>query len=122
MKKRKNKKNPVLSSLLVDIKKNATRHDSGFWRDVYERLQKPSRQMPVVNVGKIASLQLQKDEVIVVPGKLLGNGNIDKPVTVYAYKASRQAIQKIEAAKGKYGTLRDLLRDNPQGKNVRIIA
>lgn len=36
-----------------------------------------------------------------LPVKILGNGTLDRPLTVRAHRFSRQAIQKIEAAGGK---------------------
>ncbi len=63
-----------------------------------------------------------KDTQVVVPGKLLGSGALDKALTVAAFDFSQSARDQIEKAKGKAITITELLKANPTGKGIRIIG
>jgi len=43
------KTNPILTSLIQDLKKQAYENDAPIWKDIAVRLEKPSRNWPVVN-------------------------------------------------------------------------
>ncbi len=91
------------------------------WRDIAERLERPLRVWPEVNVGKIGRYA-NDSETIIVPGKVLGAGNISKKVTVSAFKFSLDAREKIESAGGRVLTIEELMAINPKGTNVRIFG
>ncbi|MEM3494083.1 MAG: 50S ribosomal protein L18e [Thermoplasmata archaeon] len=118
----KNKKtNPELVNLILELKKKARESDAPIWRDVALRLEGPNRNRAEVNVSKIDRFAAP-NETVVVPGKLLGAGEIKKPVTVAAYAASAGAVEKITRAGGRVLTLRELMAENPKGTNVRILG
>jgi large subunit ribosomal protein L18e len=58
---------------------------------------------------------------VVVPGKVLGAGKLNHPVTVAAIAFSEQALQKIKAAGGRAIHILHLIEENPRGSNVKII-
>ena len=95
--------------------------ESRFWKRVLEDVQKPTRQRREVNVYKIAE-HAQEGETVLVPGKVLSLGELNKKVTVAAMTFSAQAKQKISMAKGKTLSIQELLKQNPEGKNVRILG
>ena len=119
--KRNQKTNPGLVDLILDLKRRSWKNNAPIWRDIAVRLEKPSRNWAEVNVGRIAR-HVKKGETIVVPGKVLGAGDIDFSVTVGAYQFSRQAREKIEKAGGKVLDLQGLAQNKPKGKGVRIIG
>ncbi len=61
------------------------------------------------------------DETILVPGKVLSNGELDKKVNVVALKFSAKAQQKIESAGGECISIDEIIESNPKGSNIRII-
>ncbi|MFZ0896824.1 MAG: uL15 family ribosomal protein, partial [Candidatus Nitrosopolaris sp.] len=61
-------------------------------------------------------------EVIVVPGKVLGSGEMDHQLTVCAMSISYMAAKKITDVGGKVITLNQLIDRYPQGRGVRIIG
>ena len=110
--------NYQLQLLLRELEVKAK--DIPFWKRVAEDIQKATRQRREVNVYKIN--QCAKDgETVVVPGKVLSMGELDKKVNVAALNFSAEAKRKI-MAKGKALTIQELLSANPQGKKVRIIG
>ena len=90
------------------------------YRRAYEILSRPRRKRVAVNVSKI-NRYTQPNDVVLVPGKVLGAGDIDHPVTVAAFAFSFTAKEKIEKAGGRAIHILQLLRENPRGRNVKII-
>ena len=95
--------------------------DSLFWKRIMKDLKKSSRQRRVVNIYKI-NRYAKEGETIVVPGKVLSVGDITKKVDVAAMNFSTEARKKIEDAKGKAMSIKELLQLNPEGKKVRILG
>lgn len=91
------------------------------WSDVAEKLEKPRRIRVEVNVSDIDRNANDKKN-IVVPGIVLAAGEITKPVTVAAWRFSREAEEKIKNAKGKCITIEELMKQSPKGSNVRILV
>jgi large subunit ribosomal protein L18e len=113
------KTNPRLRSLIADLKSAARRSGADVWNDVAERLEKPRRTHAEVNLGRIERYA-REDETVVVPGKVLGSGVLQKDVTVAAVDFSGTAETKIEQV-GESTTLEQALENNPEGSNVRVI-
>tara|TARA_Y100000310_G_C20299247_1_gene630967 strand:+ start:28 stop:387 length:360 start_codon:yes stop_codon:yes gene_type:complete len=108
-----------LQNLLLDIKKVSLK--SNFWKRIAKDLSKPTRQRRVVNLYKI-NKYAKEGETIIVPGKVLSIGELDKKVNIAAYQFSTQAKIKIENKQGSVITIKELLEKNPQGKKVRILG
>lgn len=115
------KTDPGLVSLIFDLKKISRENKAPIWRDIAKRLESPSRVWAEVNVSRIAFYS-KKGEVLVVPGKILGAGEIDYPITVAAFKATKGAREKITAAGGTVLTIPQLVEKAPKGKGVRIMG
>lgn len=84
-------------------------------------MAKPRRNHTAVNISKL-SRYTKTNEIIVVPGKVLGAGKIGHPITVAAFQFSKNAEQKIRAAKGKPLSILHLAQKKPEGSNVKIIG
>jgi large subunit ribosomal protein L18e len=115
------KTNEYLVKLIDELYVAAHREEAPIWRDIARRLERSSRLYAEVNVGKIDRFA-QKNEMVVVPGKVLGSGEIGKPVHVAAWQFSEQARVKITAAGGKATTIPELIAARPKGDGVRIMG
>ena len=113
------KTNPRLSSLVAELKAVSRDSGAGVWQDVADRLEKPRRTHAEVNLGRIERYA-QEDETVVVPGKVLGSGVLEKNVTVAAVDFSSTAQKKIEQV-GDAVSLEQYVEQNPDGANVRVI-
>ena len=120
-KMQRRKTNPNLVKLIDDLLKASAENKAKVWKDLAERLAKPLRNHAEVNIGKI-DRYVKENEIAVVPGKVLGSGEITKPVTVAAWRFTESARRKIESAGGRTLSIWDLIRENPSGKNVRIMG
>jgi large subunit ribosomal protein L18e len=113
------KTNPRLEGLIADLKATTRNGGSDVWRDVADRLEAPRRTHAEVNLGRIERYA-RADETVVVPGKVLGSGVLAKEVTVAAVDFSGTAQTKIEQV-GETLSLEQLLEQNPDATNVRVI-
>ncbi|MGQ9478562.1 MAG: 50S ribosomal protein L18e [Thermoproteota archaeon] len=93
----------------------------GFWRSVERLLSRPRSRMAEVNVGKIAALTKSGDKVV-VPGKVLGKGDIEHSVTVAALSFSSTALSKLRAAGCIVMGIDELAKTEPRGSGVKVIV
>ncbi len=106
-----------LVNLIKEIKEHAAKENSNFWRRIAKELSKSTRRRRTLNVAKIN--QYTKDgETIVVPGKVLGAGDLDHNVNVAALQFSESALSKLKSTM----TIEELLKKSPKGKDVRILG
>lgn len=89
------------------------------WKDLALRLSKPRKNISSINISRISRYAKEK-ESIVVPGKVLGDGSIDKKIFIGALSFSREAERKITMAGGKCMTIEEIVKENPRGTNLRI--
>lgn len=115
------KTNPNTIRLVRFLKARARTESAPIWRDVAERLEKPSRNWAEVNLSTIQRYASEGD-VILVPGKVLGAGYLNKKVSVGSFSISQSARKKIEEAGGSYKDLREMAKENPKGSGIRIMG
>lgn len=118
---KRREKNPVIQDLIEKLKIQARRAEAPIWKDIARRLEKPRRNWAEVNVGHLERYA-KEGETIVIPGKLLGSGYIEKRITVAAASCSQMARQKIKEAGGTVKTFQDIMKENPKGSGVRIMG
>ena len=111
--------NYQLKVLIEELEPKA--QQSRFWKRIVKDLKKPSRQRRIVNLYKINKC-VKEGETIIVPGKVLSVGDLNKKVDIAALNFSSGAKEKIIEAKGKAMTIKELLQINPEGKKVRILG
>jgi len=121
MSKRTGSTNPILLSLIHELKKRGNEQTVNLWKRVASDLEKPTRQRRVVNLSSI-SRYTKENETIVVPGKVLGSGNLEHKLTISAFQFSDGAREKIEKVGAKIVPLTELSKENPSGKGIRIIG
>jgi large subunit ribosomal protein L18e len=115
------KDNRELVRVVVELRRAARAHRAPIWTSVAERLERARHQTTPVNVGHLERL-VAADATVVVPGKLLADGRLTKPLTVAAFSYSARARTKIVAAGGSAITIPDLLKARPDGAGVRLFA
>ena len=113
------KTNPRVVSLILTLKDRANIESAPIWKDIAKRLEMPSRNYAAVNISKI-NRHTANDDVLLIPGKVLGAGLLDHPVTVAAVTFSESAVEKITEASGKCLSLEEIMEANPKGSGIRI--
>jgi large subunit ribosomal protein L18e len=114
------KTNPRYSALVSTLKEMSRANDANVWRDIANRLEAPSNNFAEVNISKI-NRYAQDGDTIIVPGKVLGSGVLNQKVFVAAIKFSGAAEEKITGADGVCMTIEELVKQNPEGKKVKIL-
>ena len=114
------KTNPNLIELINKLNKKSKTETAAIWKDVANRLGRSNRRTAEVNLSDIARYA-NADETVLVPGKVLSNGNLTEKVNVAAFKFSQKAQEKIESAGGECISIDDIMESNPKGSNIRIM-
>ncbi|MBU1975471.1 MAG: 50S ribosomal protein L18e [Nanoarchaeota archaeon] len=116
----KTEKNLQLTKLIAELKKASAKNNSAIWKAIALELEKPTRRRRSVNVYKIDKYS-KENETVIVPGKVLGVGDLSKKVNVAAFTFSQEAMQKINQ-KGQALSIEQLMTKHPDGKNIRILG
>ncbi len=120
MAKRTGPTNKNLRELIEKLKELSIKEDVKIWKRVAKDLEKPSRQRRKTNIYKIDKYT-KKDEIAIVPGKILSIGELTKNITIAGFQFSDSAKLKINKV-GKAISIQELIKQNPKGKKVRIIG
>jgi len=118
---RKKSNNPILKETLTKLGKVAETSNETFWLPIIETVSSSSSRRPVVNVGKISKYTKEHD-LVLVPGKVLGDGLIDHAVVVGALFASKSAGEKIRAVGGSVLSLVEFAEKYGDGSKVMVIG
>jgi len=89
------------------------------WKKVSKKLAGSRKNRVEANLNRINNKTKQND-VIVIPGKVLGNGELNHKITIACLDYSKPARKKIEKSGSKLISIEDLLEQNPEGKNVKL--
>ena len=90
------KTNIHLKELIKNLEKLASKEKVKLWKAIALELKKSTRAKREVNIHSI-NRNTKDNETIIVPGKVLGTGDIDHKVNVAAFQFSETAKQKINA-------------------------
>src|SRR3989344_3014135 len=116
MAKRTGPTNPNLKRLIRALRTASNKEDVAIWDKVATELERQTRSRREVDVARLSRVTSAK-EVVVVPGKVFATGDIDHEVRVAAWRFSEAAKKKVKAI-----TIEDLIKQNPKGKNVKVIC
>ncbi len=89
------------------------------WRKISKKIASPRRNRVEANLKRINKKTKQND-VILIPGKVLGIGELNHKLTIACLNYSKSAKEKIAASGSKLITIEELLVENPEGKNIKI--
>ncbi len=115
IKKIQRKTNINLKNLIEECRKLGEK--SKFWKKITKELSISTRKMREVNIYKLNKVTKPKEQII-IPGKLLGIGELKHDLTIYALKYSQSVKDKIK----NLFPIQELIKKNPQGKGTRIIC
>jgi len=113
--------NQVVIQMVKLLKQASVKNDAPIWSRLAKLALKTSSARRVVNLTKINDVTKEND-VIVVPGKVLGTGNVLHKVTLSSFSISNSAAQKIIESGGKIISFSEMIEKFPTGKGVSIIG
>jgi large subunit ribosomal protein L18e len=112
--------NPELLETIRFLKVKARENKSRIWKVAAEQLSDARGRRAVLDLNHISRASTA-DSVVLVPGKVLGDGVLQHPVVIGAFHFSATAKAKIEEAGGKCITIADLVSKYPKGSKVQIL-
>ena len=115
MKQLQRKLNPVVVETILAAKK----HDS--WKRVAGILSGPRRKSIDFNLQEI-SKNAKEGENILIPGKVLSQGEVDKKIKIVALSFSSKAKEKLSKSKNEILTIVEEIKKNPGAKDLRIMV
>lgn len=110
-----------LQGLIQELKKQGSEKKVKLWKRIARDLEKPTRQRRVVNLYRL-NKYTKENEIVIVPGKVLGTGDVDHKLTIAALNFSDDALRKLLEKKSNVYSIYELMKSNPQAKKVRIIG
>ncbi len=120
--KRTGPTNPRIIRMINELERISRLNKAPIWRAVAEKLKKPTRSRIEVNLWKVNKFYKEGVSAFIIPGKLLGEGELDKPVTIAAAFISKSAAEKVKKAGGRVLSLDEYARENPKGSNTIILG
>jgi large subunit ribosomal protein L18e len=111
----KRKNNPELATTIILAKKNTTA-----WNEVASILSSSRENRINLNLDEISRKTLE-GENIVVSGKVLSQGNIDKKFKISALSFSERAKEKLLKSGCKVSSILEEIKSNPSGKGIKIL-
>lgn len=104
-----------------ELKKTSKKNKAPIWAKMAQLAVKPASTKRVVNLTKINRLTKEND-VIVVPGKVLGTGIILHKITLCSFSISNTAAKKILSGGSHILSFKQMSEKFPTGKGVIIIG
>ncbi|MFH1055355.1 MAG: 50S ribosomal protein L18e [Candidatus Altiarchaeota archaeon] len=114
-------RDPGRLELIKTLESASKENESSLWSQVAEELCRVRRNRREVNIHKIEK-HTKDGEIILIPGKVLGDGSLSHKVDVAAFRFTEGAVKKIKAAGGKTMSILELVGSNPKGSKVRLIG
>ncbi len=113
--------NQIVIQMVKELKQASTKNDAPIWLKLAKLALKTSSSKRVVNLTRINDFT-KEGEVIVVPGKILGTGNVSHKITISSFSISNSAAKKIIESGGNIISFKEMIEKFPTGKGVRIIG
>ena len=112
--------NQVVLHMIKDLKQASKKNEAPIWSRLAKLAIKPSARK-IVNLTRINKITKDND-VLFVPGKVLGTGNISHKIILSSFSISATAAKKIIQTGGTIMTYSDMIKKYPTGKGVMIFG
>lgn len=107
--------NYYIRKLIRDLWKTKIR----IWRKISHKLSSSRKNRVKINLYRI-NKKTKKGDIIIVPGKILGMGDLEHTLTIACLESSKSAKKKVELSGSKLISIEELLEQNPKGSGVKI--
>ena len=114
-------KNPPLKDLINRLEKISFQRQEPVWRSIAKNLNKPKRSGYEVNLFALEKMA-KEGKTLVVPGKVLGKGNLKKAVDIAALKFSETAKEKIKKSGGSFLSIEELIAKKLRPRDLVIVG
>ena len=116
---------PVLNEhtlkMARELRRASRQHEAPIWKRISEDALKPSVARRTVNIRNIAKFTKDGD-MVAVPGKVLGVGDIGHSVALFSFGISESAHAKIVGAGGRIIDHNAMISERPTGSGVVLLG
>ncbi|MEM4703400.1 MAG: 50S ribosomal protein L18e [Candidatus Pacearchaeota archaeon] len=113
--KKAQRKNEELKHTILALKKQKNKD----FLKIARYLVMPRKKSIAVNLERINKL-CKDDDVVLIPGKILSKGSLNKKIQLVAFKVSGKALEKIRESGSSFCTMNQFL--NEKEKKFKIIV
>jgi len=113
--KMKRKTNADLAETIFHAKKLA------HWNQIANLISRPRRKNISMNIDQIDKVTKEGDTVV-VPGKVLSNGNVTKKIRVCALNFSEGARKKLKEKKCEVVTIKEEMKINSKAQGIKVLG
>lgn len=106
------------SSILIQTIRLAKKNEN--WLEIARLLSAPRKRKIEINLDKIEK-NAGEGELIIVPGKVLSQGELNKKIKIVALNFSSMAMEKILKSKSEAEFLLEEIKKNPQARGIKIL-
>jgi len=103
---------------LVETIRTAKKNSA--WLEVAGILSGPRKNWKNLNLSEI-NKDVSEGDTVIVPGKVLSQGEITKKIRIAALGFSQTAKEKLEKTKSEVVSILDEIKKNPEMKGVKIL-
>jgi len=108
------KRNPEIVKTIRSAKKKDK------WLKIAGILSGPRRKTTNLNLTEIEKNSKEGD-TIVIPGKVLSQGEINKKIKIVALSFSKKAREKLIKSKSDSTSILEEIKKNPEAKGIKIL-
>ena len=107
--------------MVKDLKQASKKNEAPIWSRLAALALKSSSSRRVVNLTRI-NKTTNENNILFVPGKVLGTGSMSHKITLCSFSMSTTAAKKIIQTGGSIITYSDMIKKYPTGKGVIIFG
>lgn len=108
------KTHPTLVETLLFARKQKA------WRPLAQKIAGPTRAHAAINLDHLDK-KTKEGDTIVVPGKVLGTGEVTKRFRVCALSFSKVALEKLKVAHVETVTILEEIKKNAKAEGIKIV-
>ena len=112
--KLKKKTNKELVETIIKAKKKSN------WLKVADKISTTKINQKSLNLDEIDK-KASENDVIVIPGKVLGTGKVSKKIKIVALNFSESAKDKLTKDKIEFSTIDKEIKENPEAKKIKLL-
>ena len=80
----------------------------------------PRKNRTALNLEELNE-KIKSEKIILIPGKILSQGELDKKIKVVALNFSEKAKEKLKKSGAETLTILEEVKKNPEAKGVKIL-
>lgn len=113
--------NQIVIQMVKTLRGASKKNNAPIWERLADLALKPTRAKRTINLSQLDKFVADND-VVVVPGKILGTGSLSHKITICSFSISTTGAKKITQSGGKILDISEIIKNHPTGKGVKIIG